>query len=290
MRIAVIIATKGRPQAVNHLLRLLEEQTLAPSVVVISATQGTDIQGPRPTSLTVEYIFGPAGISCQRNRALETVRDRADIVVFFDDDFAPASTWLEHCANAFTSDSGVIGMSGLVLRDGATAEEVSWEEAERLIHEPAPAHTTSPLVAETNGLYGCNMAYRVSDIRHVVFDERLVLYGWLEDKDFSRSAGKIGRLVTCNALRGVHLGIKSGRVSGTKYGYSQVVNAWYLHGKGILTSKEACSNIGKALLANSAKAFWPEKHIDRLGRLRGNLIGVGNLMLGRCRPEKAAEL
>jgi hypothetical protein len=181
-------------------------------------------------------------------------------------------------------------MCGLVLRDGAQTQEISWEEARRLIHDSPPAHGTAPLVPEPAGLYGCNMAYRVSAIRHVVFDERLVLYGWLEDKDFSRSAGKIGRLVTCNAMVGVHLGIKSGRVSGTKYGYSQVVNAWYLHKKGMLTSMEAWSNIGKALLANSAKAFWPEKHIDRLGRLKGNLIGLGNVMLGHCRPEKAAEL
>jgi GT2 family glycosyltransferase len=290
VRIAVIIATKGRPQAVNHLLRLLEEQTRTPSVVVVSATQSTDIRDSMPTSLRVEYIFGPAGTSCQRNRALEKTRDHSDIVVFFDDDFAPAPTWLEHCTNAFASDSSVVGMSGSVLRDGAVAEEISWEEAKRLIHDAAPVHTALPLIAEPGGLYGCNMAYRVSAIRHVVFDERLVLYGWLEDKDFSRSAGKIGRLVKCNVLVGVHLGLKSGRVSGTKYGYSQVVNAWYLHKKGILTSKEACSNIGKALLANSAKSFWSEKHIDRLGRLKGNLIGLGNLVLGHCRPEKAAEL
>jgi glycosyltransferase involved in cell wall biosynthesis len=290
VQIAVIVATKGRPQAVNHLLRLLEEQTRTPSVVVVSATQSADIQDSVPTSLRVEYIFGPAGLPCQRNRALEKTRDRSDIVVFFDDDFAPAPSWLEHCANAFLSDSSVVGMSGLVLRDGAVAEEISWEEAKRLIHDAPPAYTALPLIAQPDGLYGCNMAYRVSAIRHVVFDERLVLYGWLEDKDFSRSAGKIGRLVKCNAMVGVHLGLKSGRVSGTKYGYSQVVNAWYLREKGILTSKEAWSNTARALLANGAKALWPEKHIDRLGRLKGNLIGLGNVMLGHCRPEKAAEL
>jgi glycosyltransferase involved in cell wall biosynthesis len=290
VRIAVIVATKGRPRAVNQLLRLLEEQTRLPSVVVVSATERADIQDSTPTSLMVEYIFGPAGLTCQRNRALERTRGRSDMVVFFDDDFAPSPTWLEHCANAFVSDSSVVGMCGLVLRDGAAAEEISWEEAERLIHGAAPADSTGPLVDEPAGLYGCNMAYRTSAIRDVVFDERLVLYGWLEDKDFSRLAAKTGRLVKCNALVGVHLGIKSGRVSGRKYGYSQVVNAWYLREKGTLTSKEAWSNTGRALLANGAKAFWPEKHIDRLGRLKGNLIGLGNVMLGHCRPEKAAEM
>jgi hypothetical protein len=68
------------------------------------------------------------------------------------------------------------------------------------------------------------------------------------------------------------------------------VNAWYLYKKGVLSVREACSNIFRALLMNSAKALWPEKHIDRLGRLTGNLIGVGDLMLGRGQPERAAEL
>lgn len=290
MRCAVIIATKGRAQAVNRALQFLQEQTHQPSVIVISATENADVQGVPAASPTVEYIFGPAGTSCQRNRALERVRDRCDIVIFFDDDFAPAPTWLEYCDHAFKSDSGVVGMSGTVLRDGALGEEVSWEEARQLVHGTAPAHAGETMIAEHGGLYGCNMAYRASAVRDVTFDERLVLYGWLEDKDFSRAAAKKGRLVICNDLIGVHLGLKSGRVSGKRFGYSQVVNAWYLYKKGVLSSKEAWSNLGKAVLANGAKSFSPEKHIDRLGRFKGNLIGLGHLMLGRCRPEKAAEL
>lgn len=290
MRIAVIVATKGRAPAVTRLLGLLEEQTRAPFVVVISATEGADIPDLKSTSLTVEHIFGPAGLCGQRNRALEKMRDRSDLVIFFDDDFAPSPTWLESCERAFASDSSIVGMSGVVLRDGARQDEVSWAEAELLIHTPAPVRSAAPRCTHRTGLYGCNMAYRVSAIGHLTFDERLVLYGWLEDLDFSRSVGRRGRLVTCDAMLGVHLGIKSGRVSGKKYGYSQVVNAWYLRKKGTLTSKEAWSNIGRAILANGAKSFWSEKYIDRLGRLKGNLIGLGNLMRGRCRPEKAAEL
>ena len=288
IRIAVIIATKGRPNPLNRLLRWLEHQTLAPFVVVVSATESADIEGPIATSQRVEYIYGPAGSCIQRNRALARIKDRADLVIFFDDDFTPATTWLEHCASAFASDSNIVGMSGLVLRDGAQAEEVPWDEAKRLI--AAPADVVLPTLSESTGLYGCNMAYRVSAIRHLRFDERLILYGWLEDKDFSRLIGKAGRLVRCSTMLGVHLGMKSGRVSGRKYGYSQVVNAWYLYKKGILSLREAWSNIGKALLMNGAKSFRPEKHIDRPGRLIGNLIGVGDVVLGRGLPERAAEL
>ena len=290
LRVAVIIATKGRPQALNRLLRWLEHQTLAPSVVVVSATESGDTGGPIATSQPIEYIYGSAGSCIQRNRALERIKDRADVVIFFDDDFTPAPTWLERCASAFASDRNIVGMSGLVLRDGAQADEISWDEAKRLIHAAASGDVNIPHISERTGLYGCNMAFRASDIRHLRFDERLVLYGWMEDKDFSRLAGKSGRLVACSTLLGVHLGLKSGRVSGRKFGYSQVVNAWYLRKKGILSMREAWSNIGKALLMNGAKSFRSEKHVDRLGRFIGNLIGVVDLVLGRGRPEKAAEL
>ena len=289
-RVAVIIATKGRPQAVSRLLRWLEHQTLAPSVVVVSATERGDIGAPVATSQPVEYIYGSAGSCIQRNRALARIKDRADVVIFFDDDFTPAPTWLERCASAFASDRNIVGMSGLVLRDGAQADEISWDEAKRLIHAAASGDVNIPQFSERSGLYGCNMAFRVSAVGNLRFDERLVLYGWMEDKDFSRLAGKTGRLVECGTLLGVHLGLKSGRVSGRKFGYSQVVNAWYLHRKGILSMKEAWSNISKALLMNGAKSFGRDRNIDRPGRFVGNLIGLGCLVLGRGRPEKAAEL
>jgi GT2 family glycosyltransferase len=290
LRIGVILATKGRPQVLNRLLGWLEQQTLPPAVVVVSATDSADTDGSIVTSLPVEYVYGSAGLCRQRNRALERIKDRADVVVFFDDDFAPAATWLAGCEIAFASDDNIVGMSGLVLRDGARAEEISWDEATRLVNAAGPADVGTPILSKRTGLYGCNMAYRLSAIRHFRFDERLVLYGWLEDKDFSRLISKAGRLVECATMVGVHLGVKSGRVSGRKFGYSQVVNAWYLHKKGILSSSEAWSNIGKALLANGAKSFRAEKDIDRLGRFGGNLIGVRDVVLGRGLPERAAEL
>ena len=51
LRIAVIIATKARPQALAELLQLLERQSRAPTVVVISATEAGDVHLPVPTAL-----------------------------------------------------------------------------------------------------------------------------------------------------------------------------------------------------------------------------------------------
>ena len=223
IRVAVLIATKGRPQAAAQLIRLLEEQSLAPSIVVVSATAASDIEAQLPTALNVEYIFGLAGLTAQRNRALQRIRTRADVAVFFDDDFAPAGNWIEQCAHLFASESCIAGANGIVIRDGAKTPPISWEEARQAIAAQRP---TSPLLSDIADLYGCNMAFRMSAIDGMHFDERLVLYGWLEDKEFSRKAAKKGRLVKSNLLVGVHLGLQAGRVSGKKYGYSQIVNAW----------------------------------------------------------------
>ena len=289
-RIAVIIATKGRPQSTTQLLRLLERQTLIPSVVLVSATDRKDVEDQPITSLHVEYIFGSAGSSIQRNRALNKIRANCDVVIFFDDDFAPSPYWIDHCRNIFHSEPGVVGISGSLIRDGAQTGGISWDEATSLIDREIPVPVDVPVLSECADLYGCNMAFRMSAIADVNFDERLVLYGWMEDKDFARTVKKRGRIVECNSMVGVHLGLKTGRVSGKRLGYSQIVNPWYLYKKGTLSSKEVWTCILRALVANGLKTFWAKDTIDRRGRLTGNLIGVGHLLSGSCRPERAAKL
>jgi GT2 family glycosyltransferase len=288
IRVAVIVATKGRPQAITELLALLEKQSCAPAVIVISATEPSDIGVTPASHLNLEYLFGPAGSSAQRNRGLERVRARADIAVFFDDDFAPAGNWIEQCMQLFSSAANIAGANGTVIRDGARTQPITWQQAREILALPLPANQSA--VSERADLYGCNMAFRMSAIKDLQFDERLVLYGWLEDKEFSRKAAKNGRLVECSLLAGVHLGLQSGRVSGKRYGYSQIVNAWYLYKKDTLSLREASAHILKALVVNAAKTFRPENHIDRRGRLHGNLVGIMHLLSGVCRPEKVTEL
>ena len=285
-----MIATKGRPQAVHRLLQVLEQQTLPPSWVVISATEDADVGTKLNTWMNVDVIIGSPGTSIQRNRALDRIQRRCDVVFFFDDDFVPSCHWIERTVRVFAADASVAGVSGRILRDGAVSEALSWEEADRLIGEtdvPAPDDNLS----DAPDLYGCNMAFRMSAIgADVRFDERLALYGWLEDKDFSRTAKRSGRLVECDSLIGVHLGLKQGRVSGTKFGYAQIINPWYLCRKGTLSAREAWSNTLKALAINGLKTIRPETFIDRRGRFKGNVVAVRDLLSGICRPEKAAEL
>src|SRR5258708_32118415 len=132
------------------------------------------------------------------------------------------------------------------------------------------------------------MAFRMSASEGIRFDERLVLYGWLEDKEFSRKAARNGRLVECQGLVGVHLGLQSGRVSGKKYGYSQIVNAWYLYQKRALSGRGGSLHILKALLANAAKTFPPGKPLHPRRRPPGQLVRHIHPPSAGCPPERTA--
>ena len=205
-RVGVVVATKARPQALGELLRLLEYQSRLPSLVVISATGAEDVQLPLPTALNIECVYGSPGLTAQRNRGLAQIKGRAEVAVFFDDDFAPAENWLEQCARLFCVEPRIAGASGIVLRDGVRASPFPGRKRGCCWRV---AGQSPPSVAPIPDLYGCNMAFRISAIDEMQFDERLVLYGWLEDKDFSRSAARQGGLVRCSLLVGVAPGTAS---------------------------------------------------------------------------------
>jgi GT2 family glycosyltransferase len=146
-------------------------------------------------------------------------------------------------------------------------------------------------IAPTGGPYGCNMAFRCSSIAGLRFDERLVLYGWQEDRDFGGQIwNRGGRVVRINTAVGVHMGVKRGRVSGRKFGYSQVINPLYLVQKKTMPLRDALRHVLRNVSSNLVRSFVPEPWVDRRGRLRGNWIGVCDFVRGRLTPERAEKL
>jgi hypothetical protein len=139
--------------------------------------------------------------------------------------------------------------------------------------------------------YGCNMAFRLASIGDLRFDERLVLYGWLEDRDFAAGlARRGGRLVKSADAIGVHMGVKGGRMAGERFGYSQIVNPLYMLRKGTMTLGQVADHLFRNMSANLGRSLRPEPFIDRRGRLWGNLLGIADVLRGRMQPERAAAL
>ena len=108
--------------------------------------------------------------------------------------------------------------------------------------------------------YGRNMAIRhdVALAHGIRFDERLLRYAWSEDKDFTHRLGRHGRMVNLRGAGGVHLGVKQGRTSGHRLGYSQVANPICSFRKGSYTLGRAAQNIGCSVAANLVRSVRPE--------------------------------
>ena len=281
----VIVASRGRPAIVTATVRwLLEHQTLKPQAVIISCPDLADA-GALGDDPRVTVILGPAGLAAQRNTALQHVAGATDFITFFDDDFIADKDWLAVAATTFRDESQVVGFTGRVVADGVNGPGLSFDEGVNAIINAPPVNWRW---IENYSPYGCNMAFRTKAIGQSQFDERLVLYGWLEDRDFAAMLKKKGgRFVKVAAAVGVHMGAKSGRVSGERFGYSQIINPLYMLGKGTMSLSKVITHVGGNTASNFGRALRPEPFVDRRGRAKGNLIAVGDLLRGRLQPERA---
>ena len=287
MRTTVIIATSGRPIDVTRLLKELDKQAVPPTGVIISAERCEDV--PLDIDPKIDVIYGPRGASSQRNRGLEKALPHCEIVVFVDDDYIPSVSFIADIESLFECHPQVAGATGLVLADGVTKGGLDPQRA-RALNEGFDARRQTLEMYDIEHAYGCNMAFRTSAIKDLRFDEALPLYSWQEDVDFGARVAKIGRMVKTNAFAGVHLGVIGGRTSGKRLGYSQIANPVYLLRKGTMRFSHAVKLVTKNILANHLKAFRPEAHVDRLGRLFGNWLAIRDVVFRRDDPRNILQL
>ncbi|MBB2755358.1 UNVERIFIED_ORG: GT2 family glycosyltransferase [Rhizobium aethiopicum] len=287
LRIALGIASAGRPsilrETIDYLTGLPDQaERLIVCVPVIEDAAG--LAGRRD----VEVIVGSRGLTAQRNRIIQSAAADTDVLIFLDDDFIPAATFLARMAAVFAAKPEVAIATGEVLADGVLDGGLSMPKALEVL---ATAGEAAEHVADIYNAYGCNMAVRLAPvIEHALaFDEQLPLYGWLEDVDFSRSIARHGRSVHVEGACGVHLGVRSGRQPGRRLGYSQVANPVYLIRKGTMSKGRAIAQIGRNILANMSGALLKDRLIDRWGRLNGNLLALSDLLVGRASPSRILE-
>jgi GT2 family glycosyltransferase len=291
IKVAVGIATLGRRDVLSKALDVLSRQTRPPDLLVISAVGPQDVDAASLQRFPARTLFvtGPAGLCAQRNRILSSAAD-SDVVVFFDDDFFPEPNYLANLESLFLENSDVVAATGVVLADGIKGPGLYEEEALKMV-ETACASLQQPKLTDYYGTYGCNMAFRMETVRRsgTRFDENLPLYGWQEDIDFSLRLSPFGRVVKSENLQGVHLGVKSARSSGVKLGYSQIANPVYLVRKGSIGRIYAINLMWRNVAANLVRCLNPEPWIDRKGRLKGNLLALFDIAVGRCSPLRISQ-
>lgn len=288
LKIAIAIATAGRREVVAEAIGLLARQSRMADELLICPAKDEDFDPMclRAYAGEVRVLRGPVGLPLQRNVLLDACD--ADVVIFFDDDFLPSSDYVAEVEMLFSTCPEVVVATGKLLADGILGPGIIYEEGLRILEQAGPNVELRSLTTTYNG-YGCNMAIRMQVVRNhgVRFDERLPLYAWLEDVDFSRQLASHGSVVRAGRLRGVHLGTKgSGRSPGRRLGYSQVANPLYLARKGTMDWSLAFKHMAKNLLANSMRSLSPEPWVDRRGRLAGNCLAMWDCVRGQVDPQR----
>ena len=292
LRIAVGIATAGRRLILADTLAELAHQTRFPEAVLICPAAADDFDASQAAKLPfpVQIVEGSRGLPMQRNAILGAAQ-QFDVVMFFDDDFFPAPTYLAELEDCLVANPTVVVATGKTLADDIKGPGLSAGEARAVLASFVPLEAAMPLIDQYNA-YGCNMAVRLEPVREhgLRFDENLPLYGWAEDVDFSRQLAIYGRIVKNPRMTGVHLGVNGGRTSGLRFGYSQIANPYYLWRKGTAHAGGVASQMIRNVLANIIKSIKQEPWIDRRGRAFGNLLGLCDFFRGRLDPRQILNL
>ncbi len=305
--VAIIIATLGRPDLVRGLLKQLEEQTRKPTYAIFSCTTDADVPGEwadlvRGRAFTSETLFGTKGTCVQRNRALAWLHDNTaffgrgatgNIVIFVDDDFVMRNDWIEQAAREMENDANTVGLTGVLLADGAVNAGYTATDALAILAAGIPILPNGdwrrrPGAVES--LYGCNMVFRAENVASATFDEKLPLYGWLEDYDFCARVKSLSGFRLTDSMIGVHLATKRGRTSGLRFGYSQVANPLYLARKRTMSLSFALKMLAQCVLQNVLKSVSPEPYVDRRGRLAGNIRALADAAIHRLDPRRVVSL
>jgi GT2 family glycosyltransferase len=291
MKTTVIICTFNRSAILHDTIFSLMKQTVLPASIIVSLCDENSTLAETRALPLVRCVYGPRGSSAQRNTAIPYAT--TPFVLFLDDDVELAPDYIEQMESAFTYDPAVVAASGKIVADGAhSGKGIDRDEAlAALCRDRGSRACTGIKLLE---FYGCNMFVRGAIVQKEKFDERLPLYGWLEDRDFLWRVSKHGKLIRNHAARIAHLATRTGRTSDLRYGYTKIANPYYMWQKSVIAHfPDLFVNYWmKTTLANAARALGPRRanDPDYRERLRGNFLAYRDLLLSRLDPRNILNL
>jgi hypothetical protein len=274
----------------------VSQQTLKPSRILVSTIRDEDV-APESRGLPDCHFFtGAKGLCAQLNRVIDEIQGDEDPVCVFDDDVELAPTFVEMLCKAFQAHPDYVALGGAVIYDGAKRlDRISRDEASKQIASYASRHPQSAeslcVEGARNILYGCNMCFRREALVAERFDEELPLYSWLFEVDICRRLHRSGRVGNVPSAAVAHLASLGKKMSGVKMGYSQVCNPYYLWTrKRTMSCAEFCRHTAQALASNTLRMLNFADPVDRLGRLKGNLLALWEISWCKSRPNRIEHL
>lgn len=285
--LGVIIPSLGRPVTLHETILCVLRQRRTPVQIIVSVPDETHL-APQSRDLPITLVRSETGLCRQRNRAIEALRPAIERVTFLDDDVELHQDYFEHMARSFASHPEIILADGNVLAD---ARGMSRADAEAII---AKARTPDDTVVAPIGpqvAYGCNLTVRRNALTTLRFDERLPLYGYMEDRDFAFGCARLGTVMRCQSAMIVHLRPDAGRISPQRFGFSQVMNPLYLWHKGNYVSRrDVAWQVCRPILVNGMLALTSKDKAQRWHQFAGNCRALGTALRGRIAPEEIMRL
>jgi GT2 family glycosyltransferase len=285
----VVICSANRPCVLAETVdSVIRGQSLPPREIIISVVNQKHVAEKTRAHSAVRVVLSSRQGTCvQRNVAAKLVRTR--YTLFLDDDVELASNFIESMEHLLEESKDAIAATGFMVVDGAQGDT-------GLDRKSARSHIANYVRKHSNYDHGegQNLFVRTKIFDKVLFDETLPLYGWLEDLDFATNCLRYGRIIMNTGTCFAHLATPTGRTSGLRFGYSQIVNPFYLWRKN-----------GKPGLTQVVFEYWlirlayncfktllkvPSDRNDRTGRLKGNMIAISQLLAGRVDPSFVALL
>lgn len=290
-RVAIVIPSVKRPDALTRVLDALGGQTVPPTEVVVAVPDPSGVPDGIELRPGVKVIVTQKGASAQRNAAVRALGNDVDVIGFLDDDSVPREDYVEQLGIVFGEDPALVALSGRMACDGADAKtELTPEFMQRALVESHEKDGTGGQIP-SRALYGCNMAIRHAAAVATPFDEALPLYSWLEDLDVARRLERLGRVVQDPRVVVAHQGNNSGgRTSHRRFGYSVVANAVHLYRKGSVTFFDLLVLVSRPTAGNIRGLFRRAERGARIERLRGSAMALFDISRGRVDPGRIVGL
>lgn len=287
----VIIPSLQRPHVLHETLQSLARQTIAFEVILSLVTPGDAL--PESVALPfVRTVLGPRGSTVQRNTALRSITSQPECIFLLDDDMELAPDYLERMIGCLRKHPEISVVNAWDLAADQFPNGVTRAFAQQMLvqaqeHGKNGCRTADTRPRPVKTSYGGRMAFRGSLLGELQFDERLVLYGFLEDLDFALRCLPYGALVESTDARCVHLEVRGGRISEERLGYSDIVNPFYIWSKrtGFAFHRALLGSLRRTV--RNGRQAWRESDTSRL---RGNLLGWCDVARGRLQPEQILKM
>lgn len=206
LALSVIICTRNRLTDVCTFLPTLAAQSMQPAelIIVDSSTESLEktieftqlFNATHFPNTKLIYLHTQAGLTFQRNRGIE--KASGDVIFFFDDDVTLQTNYLQVMHDTFQKHPGYAGGMGTVTN--LKPYSFNLYRIFRMLflldrNHASGAFTFSGMPTHAYGntqlqdvqvLGGCCMAFRDWALKHEQFDEKLRMYGYMEDCDISK--------------------------------------------------------------------------------------------------------